>query len=251
MCKFIDLTNMKFDRLKVVEKSNKKGKKGQIYWICKCDCNENKLVEVLGASLRGKTTRSCGCLFKETQAINIANIANNNKKYNNYDLAGECGIGYTNNGIKFCFDIEDYDKIKLFCWNINSKGYITCNTKMSEQGYCEQIFLHRLILGLPNKKDGTNWGGHEDRNPLNNRKSNLKIITHAENMYNKSKYKNNTSGVRGVNFDNQNNRWRARLAFEKKYVLNKLFDNFLDAVNARREAELKFFGKYLTLEGDY
>lgn len=38
-----------------------------------------------------------------------------NKRYNRYDLTGEYGIGYTNQGVEFYFDLEDYDKIKEYC----------------------------------------------------------------------------------------------------------------------------------------
>ena len=42
-------------------------------------------------------------------------------KTNKYDLSGEYGIGYDSNGQKFYFDLEDYDKIKNYCW------YEDCN----------------------------------------------------------------------------------------------------------------------------
>ena len=57
--------------------------------------------------------------------------------------------------------------------------------------------------------------------------------------------KDNKTGVKGVNWDKQSNRWQAQLQINKKKVLNRYFDNFDDAVKARREAELKYFGRYL------
>ena len=46
------------------------------------------------------------------------------RKYNTYDLSGDYGIGYTEEGNEFSFDLEDYDKIKNYYWNIDNKGYI-------------------------------------------------------------------------------------------------------------------------------
>ena len=35
-------------------------------WLCKCSCNNNNMIEVIGTDLvRGKT-KSCGCLHSET-----------------------------------------------------------------------------------------------------------------------------------------------------------------------------------------
>ena len=60
--KVIDLTDMTFDRLTVIERTpcpaynSHKG----TWWLCRCECG--KEVVVPGTSLRRKRTRSCGCL---------------------------------------------------------------------------------------------------------------------------------------------------------------------------------------------
>ena len=46
-----------------------------------------------------------------------------NVKYNKYDLLGSFGVGWTTNTNKeFWFDLEDYDKIKDYCWAENNNG---------------------------------------------------------------------------------------------------------------------------------
>jgi len=59
--KFIDLTGKIFGYLKVLEKSFIKNK--HIYWKCQCRCN--KIVHILGTSLKGGKTKSCGCYKQE------------------------------------------------------------------------------------------------------------------------------------------------------------------------------------------
>lgn len=59
--KFQDLTGMRFGRLTVIEESYKEN--GKVYWRCRCDCNEETIVQ--GSKLRGGQTKSCGCLFDE------------------------------------------------------------------------------------------------------------------------------------------------------------------------------------------
>ena len=64
--KLIDLSGQKFGKLYVrgrwgfVQRNTK-----QPTWLCKCDCGA--IVIALGASLRGGTKRSCGCLVGKTQ----------------------------------------------------------------------------------------------------------------------------------------------------------------------------------------
>lgn len=62
MGKFIDLTGQRFGRLTVIKK-NGKNKRGDILWLCKCDCGNTKNVST--NHLKNKNSKSCGCLFKE------------------------------------------------------------------------------------------------------------------------------------------------------------------------------------------
>jgi len=51
----------------------------------------------------------------------------------------------------------------------------------------------------------------------------------------------NTSGIVGVCFDKTTEKWLAYLNFKGKKILYKHFDNKQDAINARKEAEEKYF----------
>ena len=55
----------------------------------------------------------------------------------------------------------------------------------------------------------------------------------------------NTSGCRGVYFDKNTRKWRARLKFKGKLMNFGSYTNFEDAVKARKEAEQKYWGKYI------
>jgi len=62
MCKLIDLTDKKFGRLTVTDRTDT-NKHGQSMWICLCDCGKSSIV--MGNDLRRGHTRSCGCLHKD------------------------------------------------------------------------------------------------------------------------------------------------------------------------------------------
>ena len=66
MAKFVDLTGMRFGRLKVLRKDGHSGS-GKIVWKCLCDCGNQ--VTVIGSNLRKGTTQSCGCYCRERHTI--------------------------------------------------------------------------------------------------------------------------------------------------------------------------------------
>ena len=55
---------------------------------------------------------------------------------------------------------------------------------------------------------------------------------------------NNTSGYSGVNWVKQLNKWRARITVNHNEIHLGIFDNMQDAIRARKEAEIKYFGEY-------
>ena len=96
-----DLTGMKFGRLTVicqVDDYIRPDGRHEAKWHCICDCEEHNEVDVISTHLKNGHTRSCGCYAKEICKQNglshMNNLIYNQKKYNNYDLTGEYGIGY-------------------------------------------------------------------------------------------------------------------------------------------------------------
>ena len=77
-----------------------------------------------------------------------------------------------------------------------------------------------------------------------NRKANLRICEHMKNMMNQSKRSDNTSGVPGVNYNKATNKWMVRIGVNGNRILLGLFDNFNDAVKARKNAEEKYYQQF-------
>lgn len=232
--KFDDLTGQKFGRLVVlkrVEDYISTGGRRRIIYLCRCDCG-NKIT-VRGDNLKNGHTKSCGCLNNEV----ITLLGKSKKKFNKYDLSGEYGIGYTSKGEPFYFDLEDYDLIKDYCWHIDKDGYIV--TKDNNKN---RILFHRLVMNCPEDMVVDHRYGRKTRN--NNRKYNLRICTQHENSMNCATPINNTSGVKGVNFDKSLNKWEARIVYDYKTIRLGRFDNIEDAIKSRKDAEKKYFGKF-------
>lgn len=66
-----DIAGQKFNRLTAIEPVGR-NKRNSVLWRCKCDCGNEIITTV--SHLRSGHTKSCGCLMRETSAINMHNI---------------------------------------------------------------------------------------------------------------------------------------------------------------------------------
>ena len=85
---------------------------------------------------------------------------------------------------------------------------------------------------------------HIDGNPANNRISNLRLVTKQQNHINTAMRSDNSSGVTGVRWHKQRNKWNARIKVDGKERSLGMYENKQDAINARLKAELEVFGEY-------
>ena len=231
-----DLTGKTFDRLTVLEQAEDYvSLKGNHHaqWLCECNCEEHKQIIVRQSNLKSGNTTSCGCL-----AIERTIEANNYKhKTNKYDLSGEYGIGWTSNtNVEFYFDLEDYDKIKDYCWHeqITPSGY---HMLTAAEPNTNKTILMTNVLGYK-------WYDHIDRNALNNRKVNLRLCTASQNNMNQSRQSNNTSGFIGISWSKQQQKWRAYININKKLTYLGIFIDKDDAIKARLQAEAEYYGEF-------
>ncbi len=90
--------------------------------------------------------------------------------------------------------------------------------------------LHRMILGLdPNDP---RQGDHVNRNPLDNRRANLRIATHPQNSQNKGSSPGSSSAYRGVSWDRRRQLWKATAGVNGRQVQIGRFDSESEAAMA-------------------
>ena len=230
--KFEDLTGKVFGKLKVLHEDGRT-KSGDVLWLCECECKN--IVPVTASNLRTGHTKSCGCLVVEKQ-FEI------HKKYNEYNLSGEYGIGYTSNGEEFYFDLEDYDKIKDYSWHIDSRGYVVTRIDNDKR----ILFLHRVVMNAKENEVIDHRFGSDYL--YDNRKFNLRRCTQSNNLMNRIISSNNRSGITGVCYSKERNMWRAYITVNRKQINLGNFKNKEDAIQTRLEAEKKYFGEYFFIE---
>lgn len=234
----------KYGDWEVLSRGNNKlvkdGKRGEVLkktWLCKCKCgycNETTR-EVLDDNLRKGQSKGCGIKSK------ILN-GKNNKKYNTYNLVGEYGIGYTSNEEEFYFDLEDYDKIKDYCWHKHKDGYLRTRIDVVD-GKNKYILMHNLIIGFLDKTCKYNVD-HINNKPNDNRKENLRICLHKDNMKNVKLNSRNKSGFKGVYYSKTENKWKAYITVDGNQIHLGTFKNKEDAIKIRKDNEIKYFGEY-------
>lgn len=132
-------------------------------------------------------------------------------------------------------DENSVEMIKDYKWCLDGKGYVitTINNK--------NIYLHRFLL---NCNDVDKVVDHIDGNPLNNKKSNLRIVTQKENRMNNSLEGHGSSKRVGVCYCKREKKWRATIQKDYKVYYLGYFHTEEEAIKAREEAEIKYFGEY-------
>ena len=133
------------------------------------------------------------------------------------------------NGETFLFDYDVYEFVKENSWCQVRGGYVKSGTKG---------ILHRIIME-DELKDGL-VVDHINRVVTDNRRSNLRVVTRQENMYNMSTYKTNKSGHVGVSWSKQKKKWRSDIYRDKKHTFLGYFNELQDAINAYQNAKLQF-----------
>lgn len=85
---------------------------------------------------------------------------------------------------------------------------------------------------------------HINGNPSDNRIANLRLAEVSQNLANARRYKNNTSGYKGVTYHRQSGKWRAVLCVYGKIYSLGLYLNKDDAAKAYADAAAYHYGDY-------
>ncbi len=142
-------------------------------------------------------------------------------------------------------DEEDYNKIIASNFKLHLKYDKTVNNFYVQFHYPDAtkkdnrstIGLHRWVMGSPKGLQID----HINRNPLDNRKSNLRVVTCQQNSQNKGNYKNNKSGTKNIYYCSTFDRWIVELKYNKR-VLKRKHCKTLDEAKKWKEILIKQLG---------
>ncbi len=116
-------------------------------------------------------------------------------------------------------DEEDRPKLEAMGkWHISADGYCVRKWDKINKKYC-YIPMHRIIVNCPKDK----VVDHINHNKLDNRKCNLRVVTHQQNTFNKKNIKGYTR---------KENKYQVQIEVNYKKIYIGLFDTEEEAQNA-------------------
>ena len=146
-------------------------------------------------------------------------------------MSNWCDVYFYFNGVLF-------SKAKMKpLGSIRGNGYVTLG-RGDKTEYAHRIVWEMHCGEIPDNMEID----HINHNNSDNRIENLRLVTKQENLKNKSKHKNNTSGITGVSIMRGKNGYTYFLAKIKVNgsVVQKTFKNATDAMLQRIEWDVAF-----------
>lgn len=145
-------------------------------------------------------------------------------------------------------DAADYDRLSQYKWYANKKtsGYYAATRKNSKVLYMHREIMKYTLNPEPCTLNPNLFIDHIDRNPLNNRRSNLRFCTPRQNCFNQ-RPKLGTSKYKGVCWHKKQKAWAAIIEMNGKATHLGFFRSESDAAKAYDAMAKKIFGQYAYL----
>lgn len=213
----LDLAGDRFGRL-IAIKPVDKNKAGQYIWQCMCDCGNEHIVT--GSALVQGVTKSCGCYAKDVAGqVSVTHGMSSTPEY-----------GAWKNAITRCSDPENKKYVDYggrgirVCERWQWPAEIGFKNFMEDMGRCEGLTLDRIDPNGDYCPENCRW------------------VDRYIQGYNTRQHSTNTSGKTGVS-KNKDGTWQSYINFKgKRYPLGE-YNSFEEAVEAREQAEIKFYGE--------
>lgn len=107
---------------------------------------------------------------------------------NRYEMTAQgYGVVYFADGSSFLFDEADLPLIEAHSWHRGKRGYPATHVAG------RTVVLHRLLF-----PDAAGEVDHINGDKMDNRRANLRVVTHQQNAFNQARRRTNTSGYIGV-----------------------------------------------------
>lgn len=249
-----DLTNQRFGKLLVLEPTDQR-KHGCILWKCRCDCGKELLLD--SRKLKNGVVNSCGCAESIPKDIT-------GHRFGKLVVMGKTGKRSQNRYILWrckcdCGQEIETTRNKLLSGNISSCG---CGKTPELKQWEGKWFGNLVVTAYCKKEKGSHfWTCQCDcGKTVNVRQSNLqngsttscgcrhdpKSSMHfvegtcLERIQSKKISRANTSGIRGVYFNQKRGKWVAQIMFQKKCYYLGSFEKLEDATKARAVGEEMF-----------
>ena len=148
------------------------------------------------------------------------------------------------NGMVALVDDEDFGQLSKRRWG-------ACRDRKTGKMYATSggVMMHREVMGLA-KGDPRQVDHREPAETLNNQRSNLRICTQEQNLANRGKNRNNSTGIKGVHRNNKRGCLQVSIGVNGRQIHIGRFpiDRPELAAAAYREAATKYHGEFARFE---
>lgn len=140
----------------------------------------------------------------------------------------------TNKGQDILVDNVDFDLASKYKWYIDTNGYAARSTHPGK------MYLHRYILN----PTGNIHIDHINGNTLDNRRCNIRLITHSGNMKNRKRPKNNKTGYKGVSLSKSKEKCCVYVTVNSKHIYLGTFLTAIEAAKVYDQKAKEFYGEF-------
>jgi hypothetical protein len=164
-------------------------------------------------------------------------------------IEGDVAYILLTRGHEAVIDAVDLPLVNQFRWAAKEDRF--------PDGSIQTIYVHRTIRTAG--RQSTEWMhrvltdaprglvvDHIDGNGLNNRRSNLRVVTHAQNCLNRRISRNNTAGLKGVTQRGES--WLAQISLLGRRIHLGKFDSAAAAHEAYARAAADLHGEFARLD---
>jgi hypothetical protein len=141
-------------------------------------------------------------------------------------------------------DDEDYARVSALKWNVQydktKDRWVAVRRGPVIDGKSSTLMMHRFILGIT---DMTMEVDHIYHDTLDNRKSQLRVVTSSQNNQNRHKSKNCSSKYKGVCYVKRLKKWSGYITVDRKIKYLGLFLNEIDAAKEYNKMAIIHFGE--------
>jgi len=145
-------------------------------------------------------------------------------------------------GLFAIVDDEDYDDLIKYPWFASKSANRFYAKKNPSKGDCKRVrYMHRKILGVEGRNVVID---HINGDSLDNRRCNLRICTHGENIRNRAKYglKSEYKGIHP-----KRGKWSCKITVNGVVRNLGVFEDPKDAALAYDKAAVKWHGEFASL----
>ena len=136
-------------------------------------------------------------------------------------------------------DAEDYPKLAENDWQYYENKSKNCYAVRVEVR--KIAYMHRVIMNAP----AGYFVDHRNQHGLDNRKSNLRLATPAENTHNKRKTRSPVSSkYKGVSLRKNENKWIAHIDYQGRRIHLGSFTNETEAAKGYDKAAKEYFKEF-------